>query len=470
MDKTSPRGSRNGYRVIQEALHPSRIKSIAVAVAVFATFTVQPPTPAQAAELWAHRTESQSSRTLTAPTGPGVDPAYEPPAKHGVNYVAPTAKVKQAAPGSSTGSENLNLRTRNSRTFASGGRQLTTLIYTDSVNYRDASGTWQPIDDSLVKTGLAQYAYQNKANRYTVYLPADIASAPIRVALGSSWLTFSVQGAKGAGSISGSAATYRDALPGVTVVVDAKADSLEEYLVLQRPGAQSQFIYQLQMSPGLKLIPSRTGFSIVDASGRTVFGLAAPAMFDSGKNGGARSSGISLSSTEGSRGTVLTLKADPAWLGNSARKWPVTIDPTFIVGDMQDCYLNAGSPTTSSCGGTVLNAGFDGTNASRALLQFNLAAIPSTNTVVSAKLLLYLGSASTSTSTSLSVYQLTHAWTSGATWNTYNGTNSWTAPGATSRLQRPRRPMGSRRPGCGTAGRRRRWSRAGSTGRLPTTA
>src|SRR5260370_10626370 len=152
-------------------------------------------------------------------------------------------------------------------------------------------------------------------------------------------------------------------------------------------------------------------------------------MFDSGKNGGARSSGISLSSTAGSQGTVLTLKADPAWLGNSARKWPVTVDPTFIVGDMQDCYLNAGSPTTSFCGGTVLNAGFDGTNASRALLQFNLSAIPSTNTVVSAKLLLYLGSASTSTSSSLSVYQLTHAWTSAATWNPYNGTNSWTAPG-----------------------------------------
>ena len=98
-------------------------------------------------------------------------------------------------------------------------------------------------------------------------------------------------------------------------------------------------------------------------------------------------------------------------------------------GDNRSCYLNAGSPTTSFCGGTVLNAGFDGTNASRALLQFNLAAIPSTNTVVSAKLLLYLGSASTSTSSSLSVYQLTHAWTSGATWNTYNGTNIWTAPG-----------------------------------------
>src|SRR5260370_37204192 len=103
-------------------------------------------------------------------------------------------------------------------------------------------------------------------------------------------------------------------------------------------------------------------------------------MFDSGKSGGARSSGISLSSTAGSQGTVLTLKADPAWLGNSARKWPVTIDPTFIVGDMQDCYLNAGSPTTSFCGGTVRHAGLDGTDAPPALLQLTLSRISSTNT------------------------------------------------------------------------------------------
>src|SRR5260370_3082007 len=108
-------------------------------------------------------------------------------------------------------------------------------------------------------------------------------------------------------------------------------------------------------------------------------------MFDSGKSGGARSSGISLSSTAGSQGTVLTLKADPAWLGNSARKWPVTIDPTFIVGDMQDCYLNAGSPTTTFCGGAVLKAGLRGTNPSPALLPVHPAALSPTHTTQSPK-------------------------------------------------------------------------------------
>ena len=413
-------------QVMKAALWPSRIKALAIAGAVISSFAFQPLTPAQAAALWTQNSHN-ASRTLPAAPRAGNDPAYHPPAKHGTSYTAPTPKAKS---GSTTApSEKTNLRTRNSRTFSSGGRQLTTLVYADSVNYRDSSGAWQAIDSSLVKTGLAHYAYQNKANRYTVYLPADLGTAPIRITFGSSWLTFGLQGAKGSSSMAGSVASYRNALPGVTVVVDAQADTLEESLVLQGPASPSQFTYELQMSPGLKLNPAGAGFSIVDASGRSVFGLAAPSMFDSAKNGGARSSAISLSATKDTKGTAVTLKADPAWLASAARKWPVTIDPTFLVGDVQDCYINAGSPTTSFCGGAALNSGYDGTNASRALLQFSLAAIPTTDAVLSAKLLLYLGSASTSTATSLGAYQLTRTWTTGATWNAYDGTNSWTTAG-----------------------------------------
>ena len=368
------RSARFAQYLLKAGLGPGRIKALSVAGAVIASFAFQPLTPAQAAALWSQNAHSSSTRTVQTASRGGNDPAYQPPAKHGTSYTAPTPKAK---PGSKNSpAEKPNLRTRNSRTFSSGGRQLTTLVYADSVNYRDSSGAWQAIDDTLVKTGLAHYAYQNKANRYTVYLPADIGTAPIRIEFGASWLTFSLQGAKGGGSMAGSVASFRNALPGVSVVVEAQADTLEESLVLQGPAALSQFTYELQMSPGLKLNPAGAGFSIVDSAGRTVFGVAAPSMFDSAKNGGARSSAISLSATKDSQGAAVTLKADPAWLASAARKWPVTIDPTFLVGDVQVCYINAGSPSTSFCGGAALNAGYDGTNASRALLQFSLAAMP----------------------------------------------------------------------------------------------
>jgi RHS repeat-associated protein len=416
---------RRGNFLLAFVVHvmmPGRARALGLGVAVVAAVAFQPLTPAQAAALWSQGAHAQVVHA--AKPKPGNDPAYEPPPKHGTNYVAPTPKA-----GSSKTSEKLNLRTRNSRTFSSGGRQLTTLVYPESVNYRDASGAWQAIDNSLVKTSAKGYADQNKADRYTVYLPADIASQPIRISTGSSWLTFSLQGAKGTLVISGSTATYRNVLPGVDVVIQAQADTVEESLVLHGASSPSLFTYELQMSSGLKLNAVGNGFTVLDASGHAVFGMSAPAMFDSAKNGGAHSSAISLSATKDSTGTTVALKADPAWLGDTKRKWPVTIDPTFIIGDLQDCYINAGSPTMSFCGLTSLNAGFDGSNASRALLQFNLSAIPTTDSVVSTKLLMYLSAASTSTATSLAVYQLTHSWTTGATWNTYDGSNAWTTAG-----------------------------------------
>jgi RHS repeat-associated protein len=413
-----------------------RLRAAALLLSVSASFLLQPPIPAQAAA----DANARAAQAVAAANARAVlearpsaaqsanDPAYIPPAKKGVSYTAPTANANGPF-----GSEKLKLRTRTSRTYAGAGRQLTTTVYTESVNYRDAAGTWQAIDDSFLKTSVAPYAYQNKANRYGVYLPADIATAPIRVAIGTSWLTFSLQGAKGSASIAGSVATYSNVLSGVGVTVAAQPDGVEEGLVLKGPTAQTNFTYLLQMSPGLSLRQAgRNSLSVVDGSGHSVFTFAAPLMYDSSGSAKGRSSAISLTSAPAGKDTAVTLTADRAWLSSSARKWPVTIDPTVILADTQDCYITGGSfASTKYCGGTTLNVGYDGTQASRALTQFNLQGIPSTNQVLSAKLYLYLGSASTSNATSLSVYQLNQAWTTAATWNTYDGVNAWTTAGGT---------------------------------------
>src|SRR5437762_3324504 len=191
---------------------PTRLNALAVVATLVATFSGQGTTPVLAAST-PNRVAGHASQVALRT----ADPAYQPRPKSGRSYVAPTPKT--IAPTNSLGAEKLNLRTQTSRTFASGARQLTTLIYGDPVNYRDPSGTWQAIDNNLVATHLAHYAFTNKANRYVASLPADIGSAPIRVELGSAWLTLSLQGARGSGAVSGSTATYSHVLPGVDVVV-----------------------------------------------------------------------------------------------------------------------------------------------------------------------------------------------------------------------------------------------------------
>ena len=75
------------------AVRPKRIKAIAVASASMVAFVVQPPTPAQAEALWSQSPQQSSSRALHAAPTINADPPYQPPAKHGTNYTAPTAKA-----------------------------------------------------------------------------------------------------------------------------------------------------------------------------------------------------------------------------------------------------------------------------------------------------------------------------------------------------------------------------------------
>jgi RHS repeat-associated protein len=355
----------------------------------------------------------------------GIDPPYRPKAKAGTSYASPTKPQSSSKP-----IEKLNLRTRDSRTFISGGGALTTNLYAQSVNYRVAGGAWQSIDDTLVKLKPGKYAYQNKANRYSVELPADIGAQPIDVQLGSSRFSFSLQGAKGPIKVTGNTATFAGALKGVSVVLAAQPDRVEESLVLASGSAPSSFSYIVQLSPGLALEQKPDGLEIVDRFGTSVFSFAAPAMYDSAGSTANGPEALSMTATRHGSSTTVTLTADSSWLADPARVWPVTIDPAVMLADSQDCYITGGSSAgTKFCGATNLNVGFDGSAASRALMQFNLASIPSTDRVSSAKLFMYLGSATTSNAVTLSLYQLTRTWTTNATWNKYDGTNSWATSG-----------------------------------------
>ena len=86
---------------------------------------------------------------------------------------------------------------------------------------------------------------------------------------------------------------------------------------------------------------------------------------------------------------LLTEKVSSSWLATPGRKFPVTVDPTVdFVGAEQDCYIVGGSYANENfCGGGNLDLGYDGTEAGRILLYFDVgAAIPDNVQVLSADL------------------------------------------------------------------------------------
>jgi RHS repeat-associated protein len=337
----------------------------------------------------------------------------------------------QARQGASGLQEITSLRTRTSDTYQTPSGAYQTVVSAGSMNYQDASGAWQPIDDTLVPSAVAGYAYQNKANAYTVLLPASLGGAPVKVTAGSQWVSYSLAGASGPGTVSGATDTFTSVLPGVNLSYTAEPDQVKEAITLTGPAAPVRFSFHVQMSPGLSAQATAGGVSFSDSSGHTVLQVPAPVVVDASGSDAASSAAVSLASTSVAGGLTVTVAVDPAWLAAAGRVWPVTIDPSTVLNPSQDCAISEATPTTSYCTSPTMTVG-SGSNLSytrRALVQFNLSSISADAQVVDADLALYLSGETTTHTSPLEVRQLSHSWTNSATWNSYDGTHPWDDPG-----------------------------------------
>jgi RHS repeat-associated protein len=336
------------------------------------------------------------------------------------------SRAKAAAqPAPST--EVVPLRTANSDTYRTQGRYFKTVAYPYSINYRDGTG-WSPIDNTLVSSSVQGFAYQNRANRYRLLLPGSLAS-PVRVELGNSWVQFGLTGAAGSVATSGTTATYANAVPGVKTAYRADFDEVKETVTLASAAASASFVYSLQTSPDLTARETAAGgIDFVGASGVAAFGFAPPSVRDAA---GATTNAVSLKLV----GSTVVLSVDASWLHAAGRRFPVTVDPSVVFFTSSnetaeaDTYLASGSPTTSFSGGLTDNVGYDGSSAYRGLFAFDPENWFANVQVLNAQLTLDLVSGSSTASTEVDLHRMTRSWTSGATWNTSDGSNSWSSPG-----------------------------------------
>ncbi|HET9732200.1 MAG TPA: DNRLRE domain-containing protein [Acidimicrobiales bacterium] len=324
------------------------------------------------------------------------------------------------------------LRTATSNTFPDRQHAgFKTVAASQPVNYKDARGKWQPIDDTMVADGQPGFAFRNKADSYSAELPPTLAGS-VRVTSGQFGVGFSLAGAGGGrGVAAGQSVRYAGALPDTDVVYTATPAGLKEDLVLRDPSAPGSVTYRLAPTGGLSVAAGQGGeVDFVDTSGVTRMVIPAPVVWDG--------SGPRAASTTAARfvlspdGRAVSLQVDPAWLASPDRVWPVTVDPNltdFTNNTTLTCNLVQAAPSTSSCDATTLNVGFDGVNATRAVTTFELSSIPHASTVENASLYLQVDTHSNATTTNVGVYQLTQPFTTAATWNTYDGSHPWTSPG-----------------------------------------
>jgi len=305
---------------------------------------------------------------------------------------------------------------------------MTTRVSPSAVNFRTPSGAWRAIDNTLVPVA---GGFRNAANAFGVRLPQS-SGAAVSVSRGGASVSWRLLGAQGSGSARGDTETFAGALAQTDLLYTAQADSVKEGLRINGPGGPSRFSFAVSASAGVSARRRRDGSVVFgDRSGRRVFEFAAASMVSADHAGRVPVVVPSaLRSTAG--GWVLTLSPPRRALAGLLARGPVVIDPTLhVASTTQDCTIESAYSQSCNPPSGVDEVGVKSAGDEvRSLLSFNVtASLPQDAIVLNAKLGVYLRSTSTSSLNNVEVHQLTHAWSYGTNWATYDGTHSWTTAG-----------------------------------------
>jgi len=328
--------------------------------------------------------------------------------------------------------------------FQNADGSFTKRIGAAPMNFRNASGTWQPISTTLVQRGgrWGQQANSDEVSFAPAATTRDLTS--IAPATGES-ASIGLAGAAAVHAVvSASAITYPAVLPSTDLVAFSTAVGSRESLVLHSALASSSWTYPLDLR-GLQAVPAADGaVDLVTASGKVEafipagYAYDASVIADSGQRGNTAAVSYQLVSYQGAPALRVTLA--PAWLRSPARRFPVTVSQAAIqvaaagsVAPQALTQAGTAAPATSVNGASqgvttyaesddpgdhsgeeLMNVGSpdSGTHKAVSYVQFpGLGLDGSKITVSSASLDLSVLYSSTCTAERFDVAQVTQSWT-----------------------------------------------------------
>ncbi|WP_353651230.1 RHS repeat-associated core domain-containing protein [Nakamurella sp. A5-74] len=389
-----------------------------------------------------------------APSDEGVwDPSEPtaPPWTTGTSNQSPSTPAARSAvveAPAGNGDEVVSLRTATSNTYAEGDR-LRTEISPVPVNFKDAGGAWQPVDEALVPVGGVAGrgvtpSLTNAADAHDVVLPPT-AGLPVSVVKGALTVTSQLAGAVPVTvSAEDDTAVYRGVFPGVDQVYVSRSGALEQYFRLSGKDARSTFTQSLTLPAGYTLAAVEGGSAeIRGAAGAVAAIIPAPAVFDGSKDpiNSFSTDAVKLQITGAAPTWTVTTVVDPTWLQDAKRVFPVLVDPTVSVGlsGAVGCYVSAastGSRTCSTSTSSDLPLTYGSTDAARRIfLKFPelgsaSSPIPVDAQISRADLTMTVRNATNSTPIPTNVNQVAGTWD--------QSTVSWTnQPAITTPITRP---------------------------------
>lgn len=251
------------------------------------------------------------------------------PKPNAVRELAPTTKVTGF--DERTSRELPERRGPRERTYANADGTETTEFSEGPLNFRRPDGGWQPIDPAVVPDGAG---WRNTADQVDTRFAGTASAEPfVRMRLpGAQEFAFGLAGTQAtAARVEGSTVTYPGVARDTDLRIDVLPGGIKETLVLGSPQAAHSWLFPLRLG-GLtpKLIDGRV--ALLDGAGVEQAHIPAGFMTDSAAENPATSHGVTYSLVPHGGGQALKVDLDQAWLSDSARRYPVLMDPSVHQG------------------------------------------------------------------------------------------------------------------------------------------
>ncbi|MFE1293841.1 DNRLRE domain-containing protein [Streptomyces sp. NPDC058731] len=300
-------------------------------------------------------------------------------ARRGATQAADVPSARVAARLSGKRVEALSERTETSTTWVNPNGSLTTEVAAGPVRFR-RGGKWVDVDlDLAARTDgtIAPAAHPRGlvlggkgGSRPASLKAAGTAAARTLVTLGQGQEQVELQwkGGLPAPVLDGPRATYRDAVPGADVVVEATRTGFEQYVTIKQRPAAGGYAYTMPLkAKGLKAKQQADG-SVVFSDARTGKRRAvmpAPVMWDarvdpvSGEH--THRAKVALKVVQHGADIDLVFTPDAGFLADAGTAYPVTVDPsTTALSNVFDTYVQQGE-TVDWSADTELDLGNPGT-------------------------------------------------------------------------------------------------------------
>ncbi|WP_369382706.1 DNRLRE domain-containing protein [Streptomyces sp. cg36] len=196
--------------------------------------------------------------------------------------------------------------------------------------------------------------------------PASQARDLITLGTGKNRLAVRWKGGLPAPTLDGNVATYKEAVPGGDVIVEATRTGFEQFLRLNKaPEGGAPMVLPMTVPEGVRAERNDDGsVSFNDARGEEQARMPSPVMWDATVDEKslehANTKPVEMKVAQRGNTVELTLTPDAKWLIDPATRYPVTIDPaTDTLDTLFDTFVQGGD-TADQSANTDLKLGWPG--------------------------------------------------------------------------------------------------------------